>query len=70
MLPKLLASVDGYKTYIVAVLGIVIALVGHFWGPITISGVQIPKTNWTDVWTAIQLSGLGATLRHAIAKGN
>ncbi len=68
MLNKVFAAIDGKKTYIVSILGIIVALVGHFWGPLTFGGVQIPQESWNDVWKAVQLSGLASTLRHAISK--
>jgi len=65
---KVFDAINGYKTYILAGLGIVIALVGHFWGPLNIAGGTIPKESWNDVWSAVQASGIIAALRHGIAK--
>lgn len=67
---KLFDAIDGYKTYSLAGLGVVIALVGHFWGPVTLPGPfgTIPKESWNDVWSAVNASGLIAFLRHAISK--
>ena len=68
MLTKLADSVNGSKTYILAVVGIIIALVGHFYGPLQIAGTTIPAESWGDVWKVIYASGLIGSFRHAISK--
>lgn len=65
---KVFAAIDGSKTYILAGLGVVVALLGHFWGPINVAGATIPKESWNDVWSALQASGIVAALRHGIQK--
>ena len=68
MLTSLWNKIDGSKTYILAGLGIVVALIGHFWGPLNVAGATIPKESWNDVWAAVQASGIVAAIRHAISK--
>jgi len=66
---KLWNAVNGSKTYILAVLGILVALCGHFWGPLSLAGSQIPKESWDDVWKAVYASGIISAIRHGISKG-
>lgn len=65
---KVFDFIDGYKTYILAGFGILIALVGHFWGPVTVSGTTIPAQSWADVWKVVYASGIITFLRHGIQK--
>lgn len=66
MFSKLFAAIQGYKTYILAVVGIIVAVVGHFWGPITIGSVSIPQMTWDQVWAVVWNGGLFAALRHGV----
>lgn len=70
MLTKLWTALEGYKTYLLAGLGIIVALTGHFWGPITLGSVQIPAMSWNEVWAIIWNGGLISALRHGIEKTN
>lgn len=68
MLKKLMDKIDGYKSYANAVLGAIIAVIGHFWGPIKMGPVDVPQVSSSAmlllIWAAVALiSG-----RHAIAK--
>ena len=67
-LDKIVSAIDGYKTYVLAGVGIVVALVGHFWGPVTIAGAQIPQESWSDVWKVVYASGIISALRHGVSK--
>lgn len=62
MLTKLWTALDGYKTYTLAALGILIALTGHFWGPYNLAGQTIPQFTWPQVWDTIWTSGLFSAL--------
>lgn len=62
MLTNLWGKLDGYKTYVLAVLGILIALAGHFWGPFTMGAVTIPAFTWPDVWNVLWNGGLFSAL--------
>jgi len=66
MLANLFNSVQGYKTYILAGLGAIVAIVGHFWGPLTIAGTVIPQISSPDMWKEIWAVGSLASLRHGI----
>jgi hypothetical protein len=68
MLGKLFTKMDGYKTYALAVLGIVVGLVGHFWGPISWGPIQIPALSWDDFWKILWNGGLFAFLRQGVTK--
>lgn len=67
MLTKLLGSINGYKTYILAVLGALVAVLGHFWGPFTIANVPIPQVSTDDMWKAVWAVASLASLRHGIS---
>ena len=68
MLTKLWTALDGSKTYLLALGGIVVALIGHFWGPVTVGPVQIPHLDWSGVWPIVYNSGLFAALRHGVGQ--
>jgi len=72
MFTKLWNFVDGKKTYVTSALTIVIALVGHFWGPLIIGPGQgiltIPSVGWNGVWTAISVGAFGTSLKSALTK--
>ena len=68
MLTKVFSKLDGFKTYITVGVGILTAVVAHFWGPLDIAGVQIPQLSWGQVWAVLWGGTLGATMRNAIAK--
>jgi len=57
----ILSKVDGYKTYILLAVGILMVLVNHFVGPIP--NVNLNSANWlTDIWTL----ALGGAARSAL----
>lgn len=62
MLTKLWAALDGYKTYVLAVFGILVALIGHFWGPVQIGAISIPQMDWPAVWNVVWNGGLFSAL--------
>ncbi len=66
MLTKLWTAIDGYKTYTLAGLGILVALSGHFWGPFNLGTLTVPAFSWPDVWNIIWNGGLFSAL-HAKA---
>lgn len=68
MLTKLTDAVSGYKTYILAGLGLTVVLAGHFFGPFQLAGQTVPQFTWGDVWSATWNSGLFAALRAGVAK--
>lgn len=68
MLTKLWGALDGSKTYLLASLGIVVALAGHFWGPFNLGALSVPAMGWSDVWTVVWQSGLFSALRSGVAK--
>lgn len=62
MLTKLWNALDGWKTHILAGVGILIALIGHFWGPFPIAGLTIPQFSWDEVWKVVWNGGLFSAL--------
>ena len=62
MLNKVWAAIDGYKTYILAGLGILIAIAGHFWGPFNLGDLTVPAFSWGEVWKIIWSGGLFSAL--------
>lgn len=67
MLTKIWNAIDGWKTHGIAVTGILIAVVSHFWGPFNVGSIQIPQFAWTEVWTVVWGGGLFSALH---AKSN
>lgn len=58
---NILKSIDGYKTYILLALGVVMVLVNHFVAPIP--NVNLNSANWlTDLWELL----LGGAARSAL----
>lgn len=68
MLTKVWTALEGYKTYLLAGLGIVVALAGHFWGPFQLGALSVPAMTWTEVWNVIWNGGLFAALRSGVSK--
>lgn len=66
-LTNIMNAVQGKKTYILAVLGAFTAVVGHFWGPLSIAGTSIPQVATPDMWKAIWAVASLASLRHGIS---
>ena len=66
MLANALNALQGRKTYILAALGAVVAVVGHFWGPITLAGQTIPAIPTQDMWKEIWAVASLASVRHGI----
>jgi hypothetical protein len=65
---KLFASISGYKTYITLVVGILVAVIGHFWGPLSLGGVEIPFISSEAMWQVIWAALTGVFLRQGVAK--
>lgn len=63
----MLSKLNGNKTYILAVLGIVVAVAGHFWGPFQIGDLQVPQFTWNQIVSIAWGSGLFAALRHGVS---
>lgn len=68
VLTKLIDAVAGYKTYILAGLGIVVAVAGHFWGPFQLGALTVPVFTWTEVWDTAWKGGLFSALRAGVQK--
>lgn len=69
MLTKAFDSVDGYKTYITAAVGVVAALVSHFYGPIQIGkDVLIPQVSWSGFFDILWNGALFGAVRNGISK--
>lgn len=57
----------GKKTYVIAGSAIIVALFGHFFGPIMVDGnVTVPQYSWFNVYTIALNSGFFASIRHGI----
>ena len=66
MLDKLTSKLSGYRTYITATVGILIALVGVVFGPIDLAGVSIPKITFNDFFKVVWEAALVVFLRKGI----
>jgi len=53
MLDKVKGALNGNKTYITVVLGIIVAVVGMFWGPVEVGPINIPAMESSEAWTII-----------------
>jgi len=59
---NLLKMLDGYKTYVVCSIGVIVAVVNHFWA---LPYVNLDQSNWlNDVWGNVLIM----TGRSAVAK--
>jgi hypothetical protein len=65
---NLLGKVDGYKVYITAVLGALVAVVGHFWGPLHLGPVDVPAVTSGEMWAAVWAAVGAVNMRHAVSK--
>ena len=52
-MPNIIGKLDGYKTYITAIIGIFVAFIGAAWGPINIGPVDIPSIPWNEFWNIL-----------------
>lgn len=68
MINKIVLGVSGYKTYVVAVVGILVAFVAAAWGPIDLGPVQVPAIEWKDFWGVLWNGGLLSFLRMGVKK--
>lgn len=68
MLQNLFSSLQGKKTHILAIVGALTAIVGHFWGPVVIHGNQvIPAIDSKTMWDIIWNGGLFSALRMGVS---
>lgn len=65
MLSKLWESLKGSKTYLLSLLGAVVALVGHLSGGTSVLGVTIPDYTTAEFVKQLYASGVIAALRAA-----
>jgi hypothetical protein len=65
---KILSKLSGYKTYIALGLGIVVAVVGRFWGPLVVGPIEIPAVETGEMWNIIWQALAGMFLRNGVAK--
>lgn len=70
MISKLVNSLDGIKTYITLVIGILVAFIGAAWGPIDMPGslTDVPKLEWAEFWNILWMALSGIFLRSGVAK--
>lgn len=68
MLQNLMSKVDGQKTYLTIGLGVLVAVVGHFWGPLHVGPVDVPQVSSGDMWKLIWEGVSVAFLRHGVSK--
>lgn len=62
MLNKLWVALDGSKTYLLAIVGILVALAGHYFGGFSVGSLQVPAFTWNEVWGIVWSGGLFSAL--------
>lgn len=67
MLTKVWNALSGYKTYLLAGVGVAVALTGHFAGPVQVGSLTIPAMSWNDVWNVVWNGGLFSALRAGVS---
>jgi hypothetical protein len=67
MLDNVMSKVNGYKTYVAGGLGIVVAVVGCYLGPIDLGFTQIPHIESADMWKYVWSALMALFMRHGIA---
>ncbi len=68
MLDKLKGFIDGKKTYITVVIGIIVAIAGYLYGPINVGPVDIPSVSSQEVWTIVWNGLMFLFLRKGVKK--
>ena len=68
MLKQWADKISGYKTHIIQVVSVVIALVAFVYGPVDIAGVHIPHIEFKDLLEILQVGGGLSFLRMALNK--
>lgn len=67
IMPTLIAKLGGYKTYITALIGIVVAFLGVMWGPIHVGPIDIPAIPMNEFWKLVWEAFMIIFLRKGIA---
>lgn len=68
MLNKVMGKLNGYKTYITLTLGIAVAVIGRFWGPIQVGPISIPAVENGQMWEIVWQALSGMFLRAGVKK--
>ena len=68
MINQIVIRLSGYKTYILAIFGVLVAFVAAAWGPIDVGPINIPEISWQDFWGVLWNGGLLSFLRMGVKK--
>lgn len=68
MLEGVRAKLDGKKTYIISIVGILVGLVGLLFGPVDLGPINIPKITYGEFWSIVWNGGLFSALRVGLTK--
>lgn len=68
MLETYKAKIEGYKTYAVQILAILIAIVSFIWGPVDVGTMHLPKIEFRELLEILQIGGGLSFLRMALKK--
>ena len=62
MITKVWGSLQGHKTNLLSLIGVIVAVAAHFWGPFNIGDLVVPEMSWNQVWGTIWTGGLFSAL--------
>lgn len=68
MLNGLMSKLDGYKTYITGTAGILVAIVGCYFGPVDMGPVHIPKIDSSVMWPLVWNGLMALFIRNGVSK--
>ena len=61
-------KIEGKKTYITLSLGMIVAIIGRFWGPLHLGPIDVPQISSSDMWKLIWEGFVFGFLRNGVSK--
>ena len=65
---KFMQKIEGKKTYITLSLGMIVAIIGRFWGPLHLGPIDVPQISSSDMWKLIWEGFVFGFLRNGVSK--